>query len=203
MIFFNAIFSIVIAIGCYFQFVPYYLAGVLAFLLVYYASEYVNGLRLKFSDNETDSKNDRRVIEITNYDKNRSMNNAIKRSVIISITSLIPLLSAFYVANTANQGITVIAVGSFVSLIMYGTFISSIVRASIQSNLYDDLHTAAVRKQRELDEIKNPSKYKAVDLSKDSKVESSVSHLIEIASQNTSKLDTVISALEKGTIRKL
>ncbi|MBE4202366.1 hypothetical protein HJ090_09375 [Vibrio parahaemolyticus] len=154
MIFFNAIFSIVIAIGCYFQFVPYYLAGVLAFLLVYYASEYVNGLRLKFSDNETDSKNDRRVIEITNYDKNRSMNNAIKRSVIISITSLIPLLSAFYVANTANQGIAVIAVGSFVSLIMYGTFISSIVRASIQSNLYDDLHTAAVRKQRELDEIK-------------------------------------------------
>lgn len=203
MIFFNAIFSIVIAIGCYFQFVPYYLAGVLAFLLVYYASEYVNGLRLKFSDNETDSKNDRRVIEITNYDKNRSMNNAIKRSVIISITSLIPLLSAFYVANTANQGITVIAVGSFVSLIMYGTFISSIVRASIQSNLYDDLHTAAVRKQRELDEIKNPSNYKAVDVSKDSKAESSVAHLIEIASQNTSKLDTVISALEKGTIRKL
>ncbi|WMN81367.1 hypothetical protein NI385_28610 (plasmid) [Vibrio parahaemolyticus] len=203
MIFFNAIFSIVIAIGCYFQFVPYYLAGVLAFLLVYYASEYVNGLRLKFSDNETDSKNDRRVIEITNYDKNRSMNNAIKRSVIISITSLIPLLSAFYVANTANQGIAVIAVGSFVSLIMHGTFISSIVRASIQSNLYDDLHTAAVRKQRELDEIKNPSKYKAVDLSKDSKVESSVSHLIEISSQNTSKLDTIISALEKGTIRKL
>ncbi|EQM48529.1 hypothetical protein D051_0533 [Vibrio parahaemolyticus VPCR-2010] len=203
MILFNAIFSIVIAIGCYFQFIPYYLAGFLAFLLVYYASDYVDTLRRKFSENETDSKNDRRVIEITNCDKNRSMNNAIIRSVIISITSLIPLLSAFYVANTANQGMTVIAVGSFLSLIIYGTFISSIVRASIQSNLYDDLHTAALRKQRELDEIKNPSKYKAVDICNDSKAESSVSHLIEISSQNTAKLDTIISALEKGTIRKL
>ncbi|KAA1253291.1 hypothetical protein F0M16_18020 [Vibrio cholerae] len=131
------------------------------------------------------------------------MNIAIKRSVIISTISLIPLLSAFYVVNTANQGITVIAVGSFVSMIMYGIFISTIVRASIQSNLYHDLHAAAVRKKRELDEIQNPSKYKAVDISKDSKVESSVSHLIEIASQNTLKLDTLISALEKGAIRKL
>ncbi|AKO77733.1 hypothetical protein EN12_21705 [Vibrio cholerae] len=203
MIFFNAIFSIAIAIGCYFQFVPYYLAGIFAFLVVYYASEYIDGLRRGFSDNETASKNDTKITMITNYDKNCSMNNAIKRSVIISTISLMPLLSAFYVVNTTNQGITVIAVGSFVSLLMYGTFISSIVRASIQSNLYDDLHTAALRKQRELDEIKNPSKYKSVDLSKDSIVESSVSHLIEISSQNTSKLDTIISALEKGTIRKL